>query len=316
MELSGLIFVALALVWAVALLPKALRHHDELAQTRSVAGVSDSMRVLARREVVSEREAKLVVTPPQVPAQRRAPRTVEPVQAAASAPATRTPVSGDRVKARIAAQRKAAASAARRRRVILAILLVADLAVGVAAGVGQLPVWTVAVPLTVTVAFLVLARVLVRQEHARWDAELVTLKTMAATSPAAPSVAVIDEPVAAAPPAEPVDLGAAEPDPAPEQARDAHGLAVVSGLDDTSWFPAGLLDEVTPTTDEGTLWDPLPVTLPTYVSKPRATRSVRTIDLQAPGVSSSGHDAASSALVADAATSPPPDDLPQRAVGS
>jgi hypothetical protein len=70
------------------------------------------------------------------------------------------------------------------------------------------------------------------------------------------------------------------------------------------------------TADHGTLWDPLPVTLPTYVSKPRATRSVRTIDLSAPGVASSGHDAASSALVAETATATPPDDLPQRAVGS
>jgi hypothetical protein len=51
-----------------------------------------------------------------------------------------------------------------------------------------------------------------------------------------------------------------------------------------------------------TLWDPLPVTLPTYVGKPRATRSVRTIDLNAAGVSSSGRNAADSALVAESAT--------------
>jgi hypothetical protein len=55
----------------------------------------------------------------------------------------------------------------------------------------------------------------------------------------------------------------------------------------------------------GSLWDPLPVTLPTYVGKQRAMRSVRTISLGDPGVSSSGRDAADSALVADAATSSP-----------
>ena len=37
----------------------------------------------------------------------------------------------------------------------------------------------------------------------------------------------------------------------------------------------------------GILWDPIPVTMPTYVSKPLAPRTVRTIDLSGPGVSSS-----------------------------
>jgi len=36
------------------------------------------------------------------------------------------------------------------------------------------------------------------------------------------------------------------------------------------------------------LWDPLPITMPTYVSKPLAPRTVRTIDLSAPDVTSSG----------------------------
>jgi hypothetical protein len=32
----------------------------------------------------------------------------------------------------------------------------------------------------------------------------------------------------------------------------------------------------------GSLWDPVPITRPTYVSKPLASRTVRTIDLSAP----------------------------------
>lgn len=36
------------------------------------------------------------------------------------------------------------------------------------------------------------------------------------------------------------------------------------------------------------LWDPLPITVPTYVSKPLAPRTVRTIDLSGPDVTSSG----------------------------
>ena len=289
MELSGLIFVALALVWAVVLLPKALRHHDEVAQTRSVDDVSDSARVLARREVVSEREARLVITATTVatmPSQRTAPPAVVPDQ-----------VPADRVRARIGAHRTAAAAAATKRRRILLLLLAVALGVGTAAVLGQLPIWAVAIPVALTIAFLVTARVTVSREHARFDAELRTLRSRSvpAQRAAEPAAPVTEEPAA--------PLEVQEP-------------ALVSLLDDTSSFRVGLLDDVVPTTDAGSLWDPLPVTLPTYVSKPRADRSVRTIDLHAPGVASSGHDAASSALVADAATSAPPDDLPRRAVGS
>ena len=35
----------------------------------------------------------------------------------------------------------------------------------------------------------------------------------------------------------------------------------------------------------GALWDPVPITMPTYVSKPLAPRTVRTIDLSGPEVS-------------------------------
>ena len=40
----------------------------------------------------------------------------------------------------------------------------------------------------------------------------------------------------------------------------------------------------------GPLWEPIPITMPTYVSKPLAPRTVRTIDLSGPGVASSARD--------------------------
>ena len=55
MDLSGLIFVALAIAWAAYLIPKALRHHDDVVRGRSVDRFSQRMRVLARREPVSAR---------------------------------------------------------------------------------------------------------------------------------------------------------------------------------------------------------------------------------------------------------------------
>ncbi len=41
--------------------------------------------------------------------------------------------------------------------------------------------------------------------------------------------------------------------------------------------------------ERGPLWDPVPVTLPTYVTKPKAKRTVRTIDLGEAGTWTSGH---------------------------
>jgi hypothetical protein len=63
----------------------------------------------------------------------------------------------------------------------------------------------------------------------------------------------------------------------------------------------------------------VPVTLPTYVSKPAAERrSVRTIDLDATGVWTSGRSDADSALVRDAEERARRDEgeAPGRAVGS
>ena len=48
------------------------------------------------------------------------------------------------------------------------------------------------------------------------------------------------------------------------------------------------------------MWDPVPVTLPTYVGKPAARRTVRTIDLDATGVWTSGRSEADSQLARDA----------------
>jgi len=42
--------------------------------------------------------------------------------------------------------------------------------------------------------------------------------------------------------------------------------------------------EKVPAAVSGALWDPVPITMPTYVSKPLAPRTVRTIDLSGPGV--------------------------------
>ena len=77
MDPSALIFVALAVAWAVYLIPKALEHHEESARSRTVDRFSRTMRVLARREPVSRRNARLVAASgaPRLDAKRcRAPQ--------------------------------------------------------------------------------------------------------------------------------------------------------------------------------------------------------------------------------------------------
>ena len=103
MDLGALIFVALAVAWAVYLVPKALRYHEEDAVNRSVDGFSDRLRVLARRDAVSRTEAELV------PAGRRPGQAAEEAKAAEAAHAKE--LSSAWESAAAAAKKKAAAAA-------------------------------------------------------------------------------------------------------------------------------------------------------------------------------------------------------------
>lgn len=307
-DLSGLIFVALAVVWAVVLIPMALRHHDEAARTRAVDSFSDDLRVVARREAVTAHESRLVAASrgPGPRDSRSTPAEVPPGVPPVATPVVPRQRQIDRVV--VTRHRTAARTAAKRRRIVLALLLTATAGVGVAAGVGVLLPWTPAVPAAIVLGFLALARVLVRREEHAW--RRVTTKVRADDRSVAPA-ATTPSPQVVVPAVTTVSTAGAVL-PTPELP-----LPVVSGLDDTCAVPVGLVAEAlgSSPTPEG-LWDPLPVTLPTYVTKPRAPRSVRTIDLLEPGVVSSGRSAADSALVAEAATAAPEEGQPsRRAVG-
>jgi hypothetical protein len=266
-DLSGIIFVVLALAWAFYLVPKAVKHHEDVVRTRSVDRFSTAMRVLARREPVDRGNARLVVTPA-----RSAERVLLPSRPARDAEEVPASAKGSSA----AARRAAARAAARRRRHVLLVLLVLDLGVVALSAFSLTPWWCVAAPLTLTVAYLVLCRRQVRREdEALWGSST--------HADLAPRRAIrVDEPAA--------------PASAEQQAAETE----FSDEEDTVQIPVAALETVAvsvETTDGGSLWDPLPVTLPTYVGKARATRSVRTIDLGAPGSWTSGRDEADSALV-------------------
>ncbi|GAB2873872.1 divisome protein SepX/GlpR [Nocardioides pacificus] len=276
MDLSAVIFVALAVAWAVYLVPKALKHHDEAVRTRSVDRFSHTMRVLARREPAGV-QADQAATPGRVP-------SAPVVETVAVRP---TPA---QVKARREASRRATQ---RRRRVLGAVLALNLLAVGLSAS-ALISWWYVALPAGLLVVWLVACRVMVKSERRPFVAPVVT------------HVAEVNE-----------ETGEIELVPTSfEVARNEQGFDEVAAEAETSISMAAA-------TVDPTLWDPLPVTLPTYVTKaPAARRSVRTIDLDSTGVWSSGHAEGDSRIAreadeaAQAARSSRGGEAGRRAVGS
>ena len=203
-----------------------------------------------------------------------------------------------------AATRRAARAAAKRRRRVLLLMVVVTAGVVGAAVAGLAPWWSVALPVLLVVAFLVTARLQVRRARTTaWE------RTKRASSVSRTVVPIGDEPddaptqvmaaVTGPPPARPVPhpppRPVPQPPPRPQPAPPPAPQPVPPPAPQPRPQPAPGLAAERPvgaeaaTSAVGTsLWDPLPVTLPTYVSKPRAERGIRTVDLTAPGTWTSG----------------------------
>jgi hypothetical protein len=280
---TGLIVAFVVTVWAAYFVPLALRRYDEAHEQSALEVLSPLSRVIRRAPSISEvlaDEADQVVDEAPVEKAKRA----------------HTPQAGP--------TRAAARVAARRRRRVLITLVVANVIVGGLAGPGYsaIPLWSIAIPVTLLVAWLVACRIQVRHEYG-------------IAAPRAPKVKV-----------------------AKSTRSSTLGSSAADGEDTITVFAGTDLEDVDPTRKHVMLdtpleadaleeqliiavpsaashgemvWDPLPVTLPTYVTKPRAGRTVRTIDFNAPGAWTSGHvegedvelpasEAASDASAADA----------------
>ncbi|CAN5192702.1 hypothetical protein BH18ACT9_BH18ACT9_18510 [soil metagenome] len=284
MDLSGIIFVVLAVAWAVYLIPKALKHHDEVARTRSIDRFSTAMRVLARREPVNRRESRLVITRART---LENPRVLVP--AAPQARAVTAPPS---------TRRAAARAAARRRRWILSFLLLCTAVVTGLAAFAVLQWWTVAIPVALSLLFLLLCRTQVlRASRASWEADLEADVTNMVEQ-----VRTAAEESGSKRGAVRVEVPYGTPLPGTGSERNAQGLEEIDPDEETLALRVTVLDAVAVSTDDGgTLWDPLPVTLPTYVTKPKAKRTVRTIELGEPGTWTSGRTAEAAQPTADPA---------------
>jgi len=237
-DLSGIIFVVLAVGWAGYLIPMALKHHDDQAKSRPVDTFSDSVRVVgaAARRAAAESVTQPVAQP-----------VAQPVTQPAAQPSPAESVTPKPSTAKVhTISRPAARRAARRRRRVLAVLLLALVAVSVTSYLAYTPWWSTAIPGGLVVAFLVVARLTVRAQQVRRAAPV--------QSPAETAPAEAVEPMAPFRAAAPAEV---EPD---------------LGREDTQGLSRDELAEAiaAPVLDDGGLWDPLPVTLPTYVTKARA----------------------------------------------
>jgi len=269
---TGLIVAFVVTVWAAYFVPLALRRYDEAHNHSALEVLTPLSRVIRRAPSrgVEEYDDVAFAEP-------------EPVAPDASAPAAPRSV-------RPGHTRTAARVAARRRRRVLLTLLFANAVVGALLGFQIVPVWAIAIPAGLLVAWLVACRVQVRREYG-------IVREKKPKEPKASRAARV--PMKSLKPRMPrVRLGSS--------AAEEEDTVIVSGqLEDVDPdrkhimenvpLEADALDEqlviaVPSAASHGELvWDPLPVTLPTYVTKPRAGRTVRTIDFNAPGVWTSGH---------------------------
>ncbi len=139
-------------------------------------------------------------------------------------------------------------AARRRLRVLVSLMMITSAIVSVCA-FGLIPWWSVAIPGGLLAGFVVLARVSVRGMRRDLDARFQTIK----------------------------------------RGSDESTIFLSNKLQRTPDEATGALalGEAAQQAKPGGLWDPVPITMPTYVSKPLAPRTVRTIDLSSPDVTSS-----------------------------
>ena len=271
-DLSAVIFVVLALAWAAYLIPKALKHHDDMASDRLVQGHSDKVRILSRKARVAESEVVDTAT-------STAPRPTYDVASDPGYPTRRAESLAAEPVAAPVISRATARKAARRRRRVLGGLVLALVVVWALTWLAYLPIWAPSVPGALVVAWLVVARLSVRKQQ----------QTRRVARPLAIEEEIEHEVVPAR----------AERIAAPASASNAEEFLDQLADEDTTGLAREEIEEAL--ASDGSLWDPLPMTLPTYVNKARARRTVRTIELT--GISSSGHDETDSTLAREAAES-------------
>lgn len=252
---SGVIYAVIILMWAAYFIPRWLRRHDELSESRSVERFDRAMRVLSRRDPVGDR--RYVVMPPRPGAPAPGPdrRTDGLVPAQRSRP-----------------RRPVVTPVAMRRRRVLAGLLLATLVSIPLVPLTPVPWWGPLLVVLGTVGFLVHLRLQVRTAREVSRTRLAVRKrslSRLVRFDAIERLMTVRREMAADRAAE--DQRWLEAEDAGRRARE---------------------DEERRVAGEAGGWSPVPVPLPTYVTKPMAPRRTATVDLTRPGAWTEGQAAA------------------------
>jgi hypothetical protein len=238
---SGLLYAGLIVIWGAYFIPRWLRRHDELSESRSIEKFDKAMRILSRREATPDR--RYVVMPPRPAEPATKPRSRRPA-AGTSRPVTRvSPVTF-------------------RRRRILAGLLLVTLVVTVVTPFTALPWWAPVLAVTLTLAYLVHCRLQARSRHQ-------VSRTRAAVQKRSMSRLMRFDAIER--------LMTVRRELAEERAEEERRWQESEAAE------ARLREEEERRRVEAEAgWSPVPVPLPTYVSKPVAPRRASSIDLGDP----------------------------------
>lgn len=287
---SGVLYAAIVVGWAAYLIPHALRRYDEAARGRSIERFSSAMRVLGRRSDDSSRSASTVSAVKPRAADVRTIAVPDPKADGDEPPAATAEVP------KTVARKTAQVAAKRRRRVLLGLLLCTGAVAG-AAAYALLPWWAVAVPAAISLLFLGVSIRQGRKQRRAGSGEPVKARRPLSARTRRRRAARIESAYGSA---------TDRQHPAEDESTDEDGVAVVTiePVDEAVVQVSGAVpaasadDEPTVLIDRAELglWDPVPVTLPTYISKPKAARTIRTVDLSLSDTWTSGHDETDTAL--------------------
>jgi hypothetical protein len=245
---SGLIYAAIIVMWALYFIPRWLRRHEELSESRSVEKFDHAMRILSRREPTPDQ--RYIVMPPK-------PEPVAP--AAPARPAERSTVRSPALGPAQRRSSQARSPIAFRRRRVLAALVLLTLVVAASTPVTPIPWWA---PLVGVLALLVdLAHLRVQERRRREltrtrHAVRTRLRSRLHRADSAERIAEARQLLAERRAAAEIERVEADRVAREQSRRDAERAAG---------------------------WQPTPVPLPTYVTKPVAPRVGRAIDLTQPG---------------------------------
>ena len=266
---TGLIYAAIVVLWAAYLVPLALRRYDEASQDRPVESFSSRVRILRRGASESEPDAGSHDGDERVEAGDDKPATDVTVGQRSDDRPSVKPAPKSVSKATPLAQRESTRIAISRRRRTLGTLLTATALVAGSAYALIVPWWSVAIPAGLVIAWLVACRIQVLGESA--DA--------------------VPEPMGDAPDDEPTVVISTKVESLQYEdfQPDRKNVMLAAELGEDDLEEQVNVAVPVATEDGGSLWDPVPVTLPTYVDKPQAPRTVRTIDFNGPDTWTSGH---------------------------